>query len=404
MKTLKFRQSFVLRSLIVVILTIAPSAFAGKMVILEGKGKNGQNWRVDSPQIVVAMGLLPDNLSRYYIKKTQSLLQSLAASWPGLRVIGIKNARGSQLVDLLRNPRTVGLVYISHTYTNSLGGAVFVGADYQPIPNEIISAATPSLRFVAFLGCHGPSIIKQYQVQYELDRLAGSPLFFSTDDTFLTTKSFIFGRDGLLKALRSIASYLKAKAPQLDGLNPEKDDSQIQVAVKDVIERYEPRYVFINNRIVGVLGGLGGFFNKSIDSQRFLWTFPSAYLKPSSCQRVTIRSAELTPGALADDYVLQDIQIATPHETFSAQVELPMHLGDDTTIPDLEFKPPKLSKAQEAVLRRDPQLWEEYQEKIERLKIEHQVRLMEWIDRDQSHWPPLAARFFSSCLKPLPSN
>src|SRR2546430_17675806 len=48
-------------------------------------------------------------------------------------------------------------ILVSHAYRSKLGPGILLSADGYPVPNEILSAATPSLRFLTLLACYGRS-------------------------------------------------------------------------------------------------------------------------------------------------------------------------------------------------------------------------------------------------------
>jgi hypothetical protein len=296
------------------------------------------NWHVDHPKVVFAFGYLEKSLADRYSKFAHDYFQKkLTTINPSLGVEVLEEARGDSVVTALRDPDTVGLIFISHTFKTRFSKAsIALTADGYPLPMDILSAATPSLRFAGFFGCHGPGLLKQYEVEYEFDRLPGHHVFYYDDDHLLSAN--FLGFDDLKKLLKKTAKQLESigtlggSAGLVRGVTPPSgDDGILRVRVKNVVAFAEPRYVYVNDHIVGMLGSNDKNSNQNLESIELEYKVPRLALQTrKSCHTIKVLSSQLTLGAPANDYVLETVSINLPETTRSKTYDPALQLGENS--------------------------------------------------------------------------
>ena len=361
-------------------------AFDGRLKVLSKSDSKGENWVPNQPTIVFALALSSSKQNQYYEQVIHNFSQSLPLNFAKVKIIN--GSTGGKIVSELMDPNTVGLVMIGHTYqTKSTNSSVFVGSDFQPYPTELLSAATPALRFIAFLGCHAKGAIEQYQVKYTFGLLPGKQVAFYTNDSFLATNEFLI-EDGVKHALKTLFSELQ-KIDFQSGVKPTEEDLQVvnlTISVKDVVEGLEPRYILVNHKIVGMLGDTNENSNLNSDYRNIQYNVPKRFLKISNCNQIGIYSAELSPGSISDDYMIHKISIDS---VFNKTFDQPVHLGtSDESFSGEDPFPPQLGEDDD--LNRT-------------LLIQYALQFTkshQWIDKNPKNWSPLSGRFFSECIYP----
>ena len=365
-------KSIILHLLLVFSYSV-PMAFAlnGRVDQISDGGKDSENWLTSKPVIVFALALPNINQSLYYEQLIKSLSQSYSVEFKV-----VLNATGPKMVKELMSPEVVGLVLVGHTYqTRSTKAAVFVGSDLRPIPTELLSAATPALRFIAFLGCHGKGVLEQYQVKYAFNKLPGAQTVYYTKDALLATHQFPFV-DGVKHALKKILIE-SSKINFKSGYAPSTEELAtvpLTVAVKDVVKGVEPRYVVVNHRIVGTLGDNDENSNHDQEYKSIQYFVPKRILRSTQCNQIGIYSAELNVRLLSDDYMIREISLES---YFNYHFTQPLHFG-------VSIEPYTGDEPQLPVYGKNKVQW---------------IRSHQWLDKEQSHWTPLTARFLSRCMK-----
>jgi len=363
------------------------------------------NWRVNNPKIVVAYGLFePALMSHYNRFFRESFEPEINKINPAIKVEiipevlrttrGPVGATGAEVVQALQDPDTVGLIFIAHTFkTQNAEASISLSGDGHPLPVSILSAATPGLRFVAILGCNGPGILTEYEIKYAYDQLPGHQAFYYNQDKLLSAN--FLGVDNLKKVLKKIASELN-HLEMMDLLRgdapPAQPAGKLTIRVKDVYAQLEPRYIYVNGKIVGMLGSNAENSNHGLEYEELSYDIPHTALRKrdSRCDKVKIAAAELSPSAPADNYLIESIKIHwndTQHLS-SKTYNPPLHLG----LPEnREFHPDHgitlegtLEERREQYLRYIRQSW----------------IAAEWLDRDPKIWntSPWKARFFIDCI------
>jgi hypothetical protein len=395
---------------IIITLLIPTAAFAlrGKLASWNDQGEISEHWKAENPTIVFAVGMLPPDYQDIYEEFAGHYERRLAENHQAVSFKVVKYAVASDVVQYLQDPNTVGFILISHTYqTEQLDTAVLVGAEGHSFPTELLSAATPSLRFAAMFGCYGPKLLRQYQVKYELARVKGQQTFFYTLDKKLS--SGFLGMQGVMNALNKMIE----KLPEIDflgGTQPESNTASVSFGFSDVVSGIEPRFVYVNRRIVGVLGGTRlsvhegdlpeVIANQDRDISFGIWSFPQNYLKKTGRNRLAVRSADLTPGAPADDYMIFRVQVLTDEQTHLNTV-VGKHYGDnDQPWQGDPPQPRELSRAERKLVEKYWQSgWEvgttPIEKKIREEYLQQLVLYNEWLDFDSENWQPLNKRFFS---------
>ena len=364
-----------------------------------------RNWKVTDPKIVIAYGYFEPFLMKRYTRFFRGEFErKLKEIHPSLRLEilsekrpptpGPIGATGAQVVQALQDPNTVGLIFISHTFkTQHAGNSISLGGDGHPLPVGIFSAATPALRFAAMLGCNGPGILTEYEIKYAYDQLPGHQSFYYSKDKLLSAN--FMGVDHLKKILKKLVKDLN-HLEMMDfshGEDPHLEPAgQLSIRVKDVYPQLEPRYVYVNGRIVGMLGANSETSNHGTEYEEFTYPIPHTAKRKSGskCDRVKIMAAELSPGAPADNYLIESVHIAwkDSEEPIHKVYSPPLHLGVQE---NREFHPNHGMVLEGTLEERR----EQYYQYITRSWI-----AAEWLDRDPEVWrtSPLKARFFIDCI------
>ena len=363
------------------------------------------NWKVTDPKIVIAYGYFEPFLMKRYtrffrgeferkIKEINPALQIEIIPEKRKDSQGPTGATGAEIIQALQNPNTVGFIFISHTFkTQHAGTSISLGGDRHPLPVGIFSAATPALRFAAMLGCNGPGILTEYEIKYAFDQLPGRQSFYYNQDKLLSAN--FLGIDHLRKILRKIAQDLN-HLEMMDfahGQEPLLEPAgTLTLRVKDVYPQLEPRYVYVNGKIIGMLGATPETSNHDKGYEEFTYPIPhTAKRRPgTNCDRIKVMAAELSPGAPADNYLLESAQINwvdSPQPSVRTYSP-PLHLGVHE---NREFHP---NHGMTLTGTRDERL-EQYFKYITQSWIS-----AEWLDRDPEVWKqsPLKARFFIDCI------
>jgi|GEM_PF-596255 len=303
-------------------------------VIKETQNYSGcpdSNWSVSHPKVYILFGYLEDQVIDYYTNFIRvNFEQELKKSNPNLQVIiipklaGISGnlqsdllvnrlgATGYDAVEALRDPQTVGLIFIGHTFkTGSTQSSISIAGDMHPLPSELLSAATPAMRFIGILGCNGPGILRQNQVGYEYSKLPGRHVFYYNQDLNLSAN--FLGIDQLGRVLIQIRDDL-IQNEKLDFSSPTPADSAtpgvLRVKIRGLTARTEPRYVMVNNRIVGVLGSNEETSVKGAEFESFTFSVPRLALgEKKACDQVTIKSATTQPDAPVDNYLIESVEL-----------------------------------------------------------------------------------------------
>ncbi|MFZ9594902.1 MAG: hypothetical protein ACO3A2_02370 [Bdellovibrionia bacterium] len=386
----------------------SPSSFAlgGKLKQLSFESEQ-KNWSVTHPQVVIAFGYLQHSLVEHYAEVTQNLVSDLRKTVPSLEFQWVSWAKGSDLVDVLKNPNTVGLVFIAHTFfSEKTQGAMLIAADGHPLPLNILSAATPALRFVSFFGCHGPSLLGEYEIQWQLERLPGSQTFFYSSDRYLSA-GFLY-LDNLKKVLaRQMDSLKESEILSLDSLSdplrteaPRPASGRITLRVKDVFAYLEPRYVSINGKIVGVLGSDESHSNFEDEWREVSFAVDDSVFaakKPQEiCHKVKIIAADVSPGARLDDYLLGAVTLEGSFGVREKAYDPPLHFGGKEVATErsggvaheVPLRPQGLAKL-------SPKKWRLWREAVEK-----EIRLQGKTDPNPETWrrSPVKGRFFIDCI------
>lgn len=359
------------------------NAWTGKLKPFFDSDSEAQNWAVPKyPKIVIALGFLQPEFVGNYASLS---FEYFSKSRPDLEISVLLFAKNHEIVAELQDPKTVGIVFISHNFKTQIETASMMDASLAPIPSDILSAATPALRFAAFIGCHGPGLKRHYQVEYEMNRLPGAQRVYTPESSFVTAKDILFFiESGVEEALRQVAQEIET-LDFLQGELPAPDRfGVLSVFAKDIVPGIEPRFVLVNGKIVGMLGvpGMSGEEYLPQSFQRYFFAVPSeAIFLDHPTQRIVIRSAELTPTAPADDYLISEVELRWPHErkTWRGTYDPPLHLGDD----EVPYTGEPASMPQ--TLKTEADIWQ----------LQKYLKDIEWIDRDATHWPKKYQRFFS---------
>jgi len=358
--------------------------------------KSTANWHVDHPKVVFAFGLLDEALTdRYSNFANDYFLKKLQAINPSITVEVIPHARGESVVRALKDPSTVGLIFISHTFQTQMSqSSVAVMADGFPLPMDILSAATPSLRFAGFFGCHGPGIPRQYEVEYEFSRTPGHHVFYYNEDKLLSA-NFLWIDDVkrlLKKTLKQLADFgtLGGSMGLVRGITSSGEQATLKIRVKDVVPRVEPRFVYVNDRVVGLLGSNLENSNQDLGYEEFTYTIPEIALQTrKSCMTVKILSSQLTAGAIVDDYLIESVSIESPDSPTRVKTySPPLHLGESSTpLPPIGPQEPLHGWSSE--------------KRAQQIKyLTDATRAFTWMDRTPEVWEasPLHGRFYIDCI------
>jgi len=366
------------------------------MAVLESKKPvHGLNGRVLHPRVVVALGYLGRHLvDRYHEFANRNLQRVLKRINPDVQVEVIDAAHGDDVVNALADPNTVGLIFISHSYeTQATKSALVItsqGLAY-PLPHHILSAATPSLRFASFLGCFGPEMVKEYEVSYQFDHLPGKRVFYYSTDHKLGAEIIDNVRVVLKKIERDLVKTLDPVS-LIQGFDySTQEGATLTVNVKDVRPWIEPRFVSVNDRIVGVLGSEPSFSNHDLGYREITFKVPALALETTEqCHTIKIESAELSPGAPTDDYLIQSISLEGPLFDRRERVYAPAwHIG--------EFEGPRILKAPYG-LKFEGTVKERQEQYLEFIQSSYKEAL--WMDHDPSSWvaSPLQGREYIDCI------
>ncbi len=355
-------------------------AWTGKLNAISDSDSPSKNWAIKKyPHIVIALGLLQSEFVGNYASLSFDFFLDAR---PDVDVKILLFATNAEIIAELQNPQTAGIVFISHNFKTALDTASLLDASYSPIPSDILSAATPALRFAAFIGCHGPDIKKHYQMSYELNRLPGAQTVYYPESSFVTTEDLFFViSSGVKEALTFIANESK-EYDFTQGIEPEKSTGLLTIQAKDIVPGIEPRFVILNKKIIGTLGIMKGHEDNANEHfTDFTFTVPHyIFDAETDSQKVSIRSAELSPGAPADDYMISQVQLydAISQHLWEKTYDPPLHLGDNSTpyIGDSIQMPSSLTRLE------DVQQLQQY------------LKYIEWLDRDPAHWPTTYQRMY----------
>ncbi len=356
---------------------------------------HSSNWQVKTPKVVIAFGMLDSGLIQRYKRFSKDTLEKyLKRVNPLLRLEVIEKAQSQDVVQVLADKSTVGFIFISHTYkAKNIDAAISIAADGHPLPPDILSAATPSLRFSSFLGCHGPEIMKEYGVAYEYKRLSGSHIFYYNRDELLSA-NFMF-IDNLKKLLKKEIKDLARFDPRyfMSGQIPHEDENgKLTIRVKDVYPGIEPRFVYLNGRIVGMLGTEKGNSNQSLNYEEFTFEVPAYALetKKEGQHHVKILSSEISPGALADNYLIESVTLEAPFGKLEKHYSPSWHIGDADAPPSIADFKVELHGSKK----------EQKKQLLDHIR-KYMVQL-EWMDRNPEVWaasPLNGRRIFSDVLQ-----
>jgi hypothetical protein len=249
---------------------------------------------------------------------------------------------------------------------------------------DILSSATPSLRFSAFFGCHGPGIPKQYEVEYEYDKTPGHHAFFYNEDALLFANFLLI--DDLKKLLKRTIQQLEnlgtlgGPAELVRGIAPTPNDPELgntvlKIRVKDVVPSIEPRFVYVNGRIVGMLGASPENSNSDTGVTELEYPVPALALQTrKSCHKIKILSSQLSEGALVDDYLIESVTLENNKWKKSKVYSPPLHLGESVAPP-----PP--------VGPEGPLRGSRRKKREQHLKYLIQLtRSLTWLDREPATW------------------
>jgi hypothetical protein len=382
-------------------------ALGGKMRSIVYQN-HSSNWRVSHPKVVVAFGLMQDSLILHYSKYSIGYVQDrLNEINPNIEVQVISKANGQNLVDALMDRDTVGLIFISHSFkTKNTLATIMIGADGFAIPSNILSAATPALRFISFLGCHGPTISKQYEIDYQFKKPYGLKIFYEPMDTYLSTQ--LTWVDNVKKIIKKELNDMANRLSHTDltrGREPDFDgDGRLSIQVKDVYPQIEPRYIRVNDQIVGVLGSDAEHSNSDTGYRNLSFRVPFYAFQDFNltdeggvqgtqprCHDIRILGAELTPGVLVDNYLIQSITLEDPFGVRRRVYSPAWHLGDQEG-PPKELGAPSPPDIGGFKKSKRIKILQDFQMKF--------FRHEEWIDHSAETWKvsPLKARFYSDCL------
>ena len=268
---------------------------------------------------------------------------------------------------------------IGHTFEASTGTS-FIGAEGLPLPVDLLSAATPALRFIGFLGCHAEGILDQYQVQYELGKIPWKLSVFNSTDALLGTQSNVLGikLPNVENRLREVAqrvATLDYADGQLHPLNAERD-SELRIEVKDVVAGFEPRYVRYNGVLIGMLGANSDTSNTRKEWKELSYAIPSwATGNHSRPAKISIEPVDLSTSGIADDYMIRKVKIMGPAAfALSKEYDPPLHIGvlpgsclDSSTLPEPQI-PVELLPGHEGEI---PELSTQIPEKYKQAFIDH---------------------------------
>ena len=311
-------------------------AMGAKLLKYETTSDSKQNWRTHHPRMVAALGYLePQLVERYKDYFETKFRRHLHQISPRIRLDVIEKARGKEVVEALQDPHTIGFIFISHTYkTRGLDNSIALASDRNPLPMEILSAATPALRFASFLGCSGAGMMNAYEVEYQLNHLPGYHRFTTTKDKYLSA-SFL-AVDNVKKALEKELKDLEqfSQKDLMGGIKPDKSrDGLLKIRIKDVHTGIEPRYVSVNNRIVGVIGADPEDSNENFEYKEFVFFVPSlAFQTEEPFHRIKIQSSELTPGVITDNYLIDSVTLMNPEKSFTKTYSPALRIGDEELI------------------------------------------------------------------------
>lgn len=382
-------------------------AFGGKVTPMVYPHRS-LNWRVAEPKVVIAFGLIQESLVKRYTTLAQGYVQDrLHEINPNIQIEILPKATGQEVVEALMNRNTVGFIFISHSFkTENTKSTIMTGADGHELPTNLLSAATPALRFISFLGCHGPSIFRNYEIDFQLKKPNGFKLYFQPEDQFLSTQLSVV--DNLKKMLKTEADELKKRLGPLElikGVEPDfSGDGTLTVRVKDVFAQIEPRYIKVNDQIVGLLGSDESNSNSDQGYRDLTYRVPSYAFRDfsmtdegaitqetPSCHDVRLAAAELTPGFPADNYLIQSVTLSGPFGTREKSYSPAWHIGDQELPPAESEAPvePNLKGASPKVKR----------QKIQEYLLKY-VKYKEWLSRDPDSWKdsPLKGRFYKDCF------
>jgi hypothetical protein len=382
---------------ILLFLSFSASAAGGKLRSLQVDSSSA-NWHVENPKVVFAFGLFEKPLLERYTQFAKGDFEAqLKAINPKIEVEVIGNANGELIVNALKDKNTIGFIFISHTFqTTATHTSVALTADGYPLPLDILSAATPSLRFAGIFGCHGTGIPRQYEVNYEFERLPGHHVFYYNEDRLLSA-NFMFV-DNLKKLLKKELKSLEdfGTPGGLTGLTrgivpDEQDDGTLRLRVKDVVPSVEPRFVYVNDRMVGVLGGSAETSNHDQAYEEFNYSVPAiAFQSQKNCTLIKISSSQLTPGAIVDDYLIESVALETPRGHLEKNYSPAWHLGES------QSPPAPFETLQEKTHSSKKEKHKRFREELIR-----STQAYTWMDRDPIIWDssPLKGRFYIDCIK-----
>lgn len=374
-------------------------AFAVKLKKFDHLESQVENWKVENPKIVIAFGMLEQNLVQHYSNFVKNFVQEkLKKLNPAFELEVIEYAQSHDIVGALKDSNTVGFILVSHTYTTRRTHyAVALSSSGHSLPVNLLSAATPSLRFVSFLGCNGLGIFKEYEVEWAFEHLPGHHTFYYSPTKYLSADFLKI--DQVKKLLKKIVKDLET---QFDPswlwngkLADHSGDGKMTLSVKDVYAGIEPRFVSVNGRLVGVLGSSTFNSNQNKDYQELTFSIPSlVWESKRDCHKVKIVGADLTPGVLVDNYLIRSVILEGPFGKRQRHYDPPWHFGD-------QDGPPLGTKAQQESIGviQVPKKRDLRRKKIQKQLMET-LRTMEWMDTDPEVWKysPLKDRFYMDCI------
>ena len=380
------------------------------------------NWAVAKPKIVVGLGLLLDTrlTEKLLATAAQDLLPLLPPAQRNAHIEILPNATGAQLVrrihEIDENGRqAVGAIFIGHAYRTEFGSRL-VAADGIALPFEFASAATPALRFLAFLGCSGDEVAGGYHLRQEFARLPGHQVAYFARKEALATGSGNFLRRGAASLLfAKVWDAMKGVAVASAGFDyaagrttAPAPGGELRIRIKDVRGNFhtgkaglEPRFVKVNGGIVGVLGDGPDTSNSGTEYRDLSFPVPAHLFNAAQpCQAVEAASAELTVGmSTVDDYLVGAAELGWPDgaivtasargpdgERTEVTDEHPLHIGDNEGPPS-GARPEVPTPPARAGRKLDPKERDRFQAELAAYYRHH-----EFLDFDHAHWPKQFSR------------
>jgi hypothetical protein len=172
--------------------------------------------------------------------------------------------------------------------------------------------------------------VNEYEVDYQFDHLPGKRVFYYSKDQALGAE-IVDNLKVILKKIEKDLVHRLGPSELSQGYNySEENDAVLKIKVKDVSPWIEPRFISVNDRIVGVLGGDIDFANTDTNYRELTFKVPSLALETKdSCHLIKIESAEMSPGAPADDYLIQFVELDGPTVGARRKIYEPVwHIGE----------------------------------------------------------------------------